>query len=546
MSGFVIPAMVKRVEFVNLVPDGSFEDVANNWNVWLADPTDASQAKDGARSLRLGGDALAATRTAVVPINGHKYYGREYIKTAGQLDAADCRFEMVGAVNGVEKAFIFGWNRGNYPNWTVNSGIATIDGSYTDGFGIRTFTVGGTVSAWVDSIVVIDLTEACGAGNEPSKEWCDANIPFFNGSYEMSVPVTSPVQALVAGLTIPDGVVTQIDDAAGNVIWKLETNKPVILEVEKITSDTYAGETAYTGEQFILLDIYPKTNGTVNVTYGGLTKTITDTSGAAEPNSQQVFFGTFNGVSDSVATPASGELTIEGDYYGFMTGKFQYGSKSLNLKNCGCIVSVTDFGNIRELSSNAFQGCTKLTSIVIPGYMTKIPLSCFSGCTNLVEISLPNSITSIDAQAFYGCTSLALTSLPSGVTSIGHRAFDTCASINITTFPEGLISIGSEAFFMETPNGTAMSNGTIILPSTLQSIDSSAFCTNERSDTDSSNIYGYLNTVRILATTPPTIQNEVFGQDSYLTSIIVPAGCVETYKAADVWGEYGSYLVEAS
>ena len=118
------------------------------------------------------------------------------------------------------------------------------------------------------------------------------------------------------GLTLPEGVVMQITDESGRVIWAVSGGK-VILEVEKMTSDTYAGETTYTGEQFILLDIYPKTGGTVNVTYGGLTKTITDTSGAAEPNAQQVFFGTFNGVSDSVATPTSGELTIEGGYYAF-------------------------------------------------------------------------------------------------------------------------------------------------------------------------------------------------------------------------------------
>ena len=29
---------------------------------------------------------------------------------------------------------------------------------------------------------VIDLTESFGAGNEPSKEWCDANIDYFDGT----------------------------------------------------------------------------------------------------------------------------------------------------------------------------------------------------------------------------------------------------------------------------------------------------------------------------------------------------------------------------
>ena len=40
-------------------------------------------------------------------------------------------------------------------------------------------------------------------------------------------------------------VVTQIEDSTGRVLWAVGGGK-VILEVEKITSDTYAGETAYT------------------------------------------------------------------------------------------------------------------------------------------------------------------------------------------------------------------------------------------------------------------------------------------------------------
>lgn len=168
-------------EATNLVSDGSFENVASNWNCWLTEPTDTAQAKYGTQSLKLGGDALASTTDAVVPIYGHKYYGREYIKTEGQLDAADCRFELCGAVGGAEKSYVFGWNRGNYPDWSIISNIVTIDHDTTDGFGVRTFTVGGTVNAWVDGLIIVDLTATYGAGNEPTKEWCDANIPFFNG-----------------------------------------------------------------------------------------------------------------------------------------------------------------------------------------------------------------------------------------------------------------------------------------------------------------------------------------------------------------------------
>lgn len=401
MSEFRIPTMSKRVTLKNLVPDSSFEDVANNWNVWLTEPTDTTQYHTGTRSLKLGGDALAATRTAIVPIYGHKYYGREYIKTSGQLDAGDCRFELCGAVNGVEKAYVFGWNRGNYPNWTAISNIVTIDHQAGDGFGVRTFTVGGTVNAWVDSIVVIDLTATCGAGNEPSKEWCDANIPWFADTLTVDVPVSTPILKSVKALTIPEGVVAEIKDASGRVIWS--AGGKVVLKVEKVTSDTYAGETTYTGEQFILLDIYPKANGTVKVTYGGLKKTITDTSGADEPNAQQVFFGTFNGVSDSVTTPASGTLTIEGDYVAF--GCTLYRSANKISARCCCVTAATDLGNIQYIPDYAFVDCERLTSIIIPKSVTRIGARAFylnDGNSRTIEMVSPIPPTLVASEVHDG------------------------------------------------------------------------------------------------------------------------------------------------
>ena len=402
--------------------------------------------------------------------------------------------------------------------------------------------------------------------------------------------------ANLTGLSDSYGNVVQIADEAGRVIWKLETNKPVILQVEKITSDTYAGETTYTGEQFILLDIYPKTNGTVNVTYGGLTKTITDTSGAAEPNSQQVFFGTFNGVSDSVATPASGTLTIEGDYERFTTGSFS--ASKIVTAACGCVTGVVEWGNIgnsipysfancakltiSELPNNitsigdaAFNGCTSLALTSLPSGITSIGGSAFSGCTSLALTSLPNSITSIGISAFSGCTNLALTSLPSalteiannafsnctnlaltslpnGITTIGISAFSKCLNIKITEFPEGLASIGDAAFYMLATDKemTAMYGETIILPSTLHTIAGQPFnCEGKNVDADDDL---YLAGAIFRSTTPPSLTERypfgTGGEFRTTFTIYVPAGCVDAYRAGSGW-DYAcisGLIVEAS
>ena len=374
--------------------------------------------------------------------------------------------------------------------------------------------------------------------------------------------------ATLQGLTIPEGVVTQITDASGRVIWAVSGGK-VILEVEKITSNTYAGETTYENEEFILLDIYPKTNGTVKVTYGGLTKTITDTSGAEEPNAQQVVFGTFNGVTHDT-TPTSGELTIEGDYDYFTEG--QYEAAKLGLNSCGCIVNIVRWGSLKELknifSPNVNGYNEKLTSIVIPNGVISID-DTFTRCRVLKNITIPKSVTFIGGYSFSGST--ALTSIvidnnnlyymaenaiifskdktklvahptakghctiPNHVTVIGGHAFGHVVSaksntdLTSVTIPNSVIRIEKFAF-NHTNNLTD-----ITIPESVTFIGDYAF---GRSNS------GIL-TVTMLPKTPPTTDGNPLG-DSSPKSIIVPKGCGEAYKAAEGWSEYANKIVEAS
>lgn len=313
------------------------------------------------------------------------------------------------------------------------------------------------------------------------------------------------------GLAIPEGEVVEITDAAGNMLWQLITatdEPPAIFEVAKQTNNSYAGETQYTDNEFILFDIYPKKGGTVKVTYGGLTKTIKDTSGAEEPNAIQVFFGKFNGESDSVATPASGRLTIEGAYRGYGLGSFGNYSGKTSGGYAPCVTNVIDFGN--------------------PVY--------------------------IGERTFYGCTSLALTSLPSGITEIGDYAFYNCSKICITEFPEGLTSIGSHAFYMTTTTSSdiAMYGKRITFPSTIESIGEKAFQYGRSASLGGEKRYfTYVNTAIMLSETPPTLGADAFGDQGYYSSdtyisIVVPKGCGETYKSADDFSQYASKITEAS
>ena len=240
------------------------------------------------------------------------------------------------------------------------------------------------------------------------------------------------------------------DDKIGETVPEFETvlydlsNPSVKLEVEKITADaTYANGTTYNNEEFILLNVYPKTNGTVSVTYGGLTKTIVDTSGAAEPAAQQVFFGTFNGVSDPVATPSSGKLTIAGDCRCFGVGLYSVANGVTAY--CACINAIRDFGDVVVIPDKSFSSCSKLTNITIPNGVTHIGNYAFHGCKNLNMTSLPDSLKTIGNYAFRDCTNLTLTSLPDGVQTIGDYAFQNCTNLALTSLPIG-IYVGQYAF----------------------------------------------------------------------------------------------------
>lgn len=372
--------------------------------------------------------------------------------------------------------------------------------------------------------------------------------------------------ATLQGLSIPEGVVTQIADASGRVLWMVQSGDKVILEVAKITSDTYAGETTYTGEQFILLDIYPKTNGTVKVTYGGLTKTITDTSGAEEPNAQQVFFGTFNGVSDSVATPASGTLTIKGDCAAFGCGWYTSHSEKSNNSVFTGVTVIESFGNCETIPSKAFSRSASLKNVGSLENITSIGDEAFNRCTNLENMVIPATVDFTpaifrDTSSFtmrgsfltvdenhptYSCKGSCLITkannevvlgfsdavIPSGVTSIGARAFYYCLEMSaIFTIPEGVKTIGDRAFY------SAEGITDFIIPASLTNIGQNG-C--------------YCSAVRIVshATTPPTVDVGSTGAYPFkkerVESVTVPKGCGDAYKAAKGWRYFKDLIVEAS
>ncbi len=171
-------------QLTNLISNGSFEKDSD----WIGITYDNTQSKFGNRSQRLDtGGTYVGQSTMISPIVGHVYYGRHYIKTNGNANPVDCRFEWYGG-DGEGLNFVFGWNRGNHPDWYMESTLMQITVVNGTSYTCRSFVVNSDYTVWADGLMIVDLTQGFGAGNEPTKEWCDENIPFFDGKINIIKP----------------------------------------------------------------------------------------------------------------------------------------------------------------------------------------------------------------------------------------------------------------------------------------------------------------------------------------------------------------------
>ena len=196
------------------------------------------------------------------------------------------------------------------------------------------------------------------------------------------------------------------------------------------------------------------------------------------------------------------------------------------LKDNTTITSVTIPDSVTEIGSNAFAGCTNLTSVNYAGDWSKLtiqsgnpavqdaanaPLFVFEFIppdntavivTNykyngaaadvtipsryqgkpvttighaaffnsaVTSVTIPDSVTSISDEAFINCPKLTNISIPNSVTYIGFSAFSSCTSLKSITLPSSLSFI-SGALFLGCSQLT-----TIHIPVSVTSIGNNAF-----------------------------------------------------------------------
>ena len=135
------------------------------------------------------------------------------------------------------------------------------------------------------------------------------------------------------------------------------------------------------------------------------------------------------------------------------------GLKSIEVEDGNTVYDSRDNCNaiIKTAYNTLVVGCS---NTIIPAGVKYIESDAFSGCTDLTSIEIPNSVTSIGSYAFWNCSDLENVVIGENVKSIYSGAFADCTSLNsVYCYGKRLLSIDSNVF-----EGSDIGNVTLYVP----------------------------------------------------------------------------------
>jgi len=187
------------------------------------------------------------------------------------------------------------------------------------------------------------------------------------------------------------------------------------------------------------------------------------------------------------------------DYYAF------YSCSSL------AFVDLSAAANLEHIGTEAFSGCSMLSTLEIPASCLTIDDGAFNGCNSLTDVILPGRMVSLGGSVFYNCSMLQSIAMPSNLTGIARNAFYGCSALKSITLPENLRTIAQYAF-----NGCA-SLKSITIPKTVTSLGAYSFndCTSLTEATFAGGIPSGLKNSHLL---------------DYVTNVNCPEALYDTYK----------------
>lgn len=186
----------------NMITNGGFEDGATGWSRDMYQTTNTTYNEIVSNIYKSGTKSLHISPT-----------GWQYQKLSGAISKGD-KIYLGASTN--SRSFASGglscgptYNRDKLEsNKSYGVALEEIEGKHTDTMVTNGFIRKGIISrvgddtevfaqvgiaaassgdAYVDNIVVINLTKTFGAGNEPNLAWCNANIEYFEGTTSITI-----------------------------------------------------------------------------------------------------------------------------------------------------------------------------------------------------------------------------------------------------------------------------------------------------------------------------------------------------------------------
>ena len=253
-------------------------------------------------------------------------------------------------------------------------------------------------------------------------------------------------------------------------------------------------------------------DGELSIDWGDGTITAMTSSTSAARHKYTDFAGLHNitVISDGSAKLAVRQLAQYDSMKNYRYVAVEFSSDVIIYSNClaseyllaDCIFD----DSIESIPDSAFKSCYDLANCNLPASCGSIATSAFQSCYKHVlsdkDLTVLSKVATIGDSAFYGAAALAHAIDLSGVNTIGQSAFYSCALLESVVIGEHVTSIGNNAFAS--------------IPA--------------------------LREVTVKATTPPTITDYTFNNDSTLGAIYVPAASVDAYKAASGWSTHAGKI----
>jgi len=179
----------------NLVTNGSFEDGLSPWYLRSGITISNLKSKYGNYSTRNYHSAQYIGIRYDTPYlsveSEHIYYMGVWMYTVNKGNS-NCYMQAILIYDASNHYFTYAQSEINL--WAKKSVLIPVPNVETPTLApctVYTSSSDSLQDCYSDGVLLVDLTATFGAGNEPSKAWCDKNLDYFDGTKTLSLPVTS-------------------------------------------------------------------------------------------------------------------------------------------------------------------------------------------------------------------------------------------------------------------------------------------------------------------------------------------------------------------